>query len=97
VELLVNLSESYKTMNESDKLYLINIILVELVVDKEKTAFIKEKPLFQFIRKCLNPIWWNKKDFLPTNITPLYKYTISNPDKVNLLYKQIKSALKTQL
>jgi hypothetical protein len=58
VELLVNLYDSYKLMNESDKLKLIDIILVELVIDKEKVAFIKEKPLFQFIRKCLNVNWW---------------------------------------
>jgi hypothetical protein len=57
VELLVNLYESYKLMNESDKLQLIDIILVELVVNKEKVAFIKEKPLFQFIRKCVNVNW----------------------------------------
>lgn len=94
VELLVNLSESYKSMNESDKLYLINTILVELVIDKEKTAFIKEKPLFQFIRKCLNPIWWSKRDFLPTHIASLYRYALWNKENINIEFNQLKKYIK---
>ncbi len=50
VELLVNLSDKRKTLNNGDKLSIIDTLIMELVIDKEKMAFIREKPLFQFIR-----------------------------------------------
>ena len=54
VELLVNLSSKRKWLNNDQKLTFINCMLVELVINKEKKAFISEKPLFEFIRKTKN-------------------------------------------
>jgi hypothetical protein len=57
VELLVNLSQSRKSSNESKKLYLINLILVELKIEKKNdqlVAYVKENPLFELIRDFNN-------------------------------------------
>jgi len=59
VELVKSLSQSYKSLDKSHKLQIINLILVELIIDKEKRLYIKEKPLFQFIKNLNNHKWWN--------------------------------------
>ena len=53
VELLVNLSQSWKMKSDPEKLHFIDFLLVELKIvkkDGELTAYIKENPLFELIR-----------------------------------------------
>ena len=53
VELLVNLYGSWKLMSDSDKLHFIDLLLVELKIERKNEklmAYIKEEPLFQWIR-----------------------------------------------
>jgi hypothetical protein len=50
---------------------------------------IKKHILIKNIYFLYTVYWWSKKDFLPTNIPLLYKYSVLNPEKIILLYNQL--------
>lgn len=57
VELLINLKDERKNANNSKKVQLIRLIVVELLVDTKKQLYIQENELFEYI-KVLNGLLW---------------------------------------
>lgn len=59
VELLVELSDKWKTMNIEQKVWIINSIVVELKIDNKKRLHIVENQLFKAFRKLNYHKWWS--------------------------------------
>ena len=60
VELFVNLEQERKKLDIDKKLNIINNIVVELKVDKEKRLHIEEEPLFEAFRMYNCNKWWTE-------------------------------------
>ncbi len=65
VELFVNLEQERKKLDTNKKLNIINNIVVELKVDKEKRLHIEEEPLFEAFRMYNCNKWWTQWVTIP--------------------------------
>ena len=59
VELLVDLSVKRKTMSPSQKVSIINNIVVELKIDNQKRLYVQENPFFKALQKVNYHKWWS--------------------------------------
>lgn len=60
IELFTNLSAMRKKVNNNSKLQIIKMIVIELIIDKEKRLVIQPNEVFELIQTSQGYNWWTK-------------------------------------